>query len=210
MAVDSTTTIIKFLDAAAARQPTPGGGSVTALAGALAASMAEMVLNYSLNRKTPGPHDKDLEAGLSECHRARELLLGLMNEDQIAFEAMTEARKMPPGQSRDEALNAAIVACIRVPQTVGATALAVLDSADRLVDAMNPNLLSDLAVCVDLSMATIRCATYNVMVNLKGLANPKDRESAQLTNAQLLQGGLNRVLRVSPRIWDRLSNAGLT
>ena len=48
---DQTTSIENFLEAAAAKQPTPGGGSVAALAGALAAAMGEMVLNYTLGRR---------------------------------------------------------------------------------------------------------------------------------------------------------------
>ena len=48
---DASTSLDSFLTAAAAKKPTPGGGSVTALVGALAASMGEMVLNYSIGKK---------------------------------------------------------------------------------------------------------------------------------------------------------------
>ena len=51
MPVDQTNTLADFLDATAARQPTPGGGAVTALAGVLAAAIGEMVLNYSVGKK---------------------------------------------------------------------------------------------------------------------------------------------------------------
>ena len=52
---DRTTRIDEFLDAAAAKRPAPGGGSVTALAGALAASMGEMVVNYSVGKRGSRP-----------------------------------------------------------------------------------------------------------------------------------------------------------
>ena len=52
---DATHTIEAFLAATAARHPTPGGGSVSALTGALAAAMGEMVLNYSVNKKGLDP-----------------------------------------------------------------------------------------------------------------------------------------------------------
>ncbi len=63
--LDKTTTIEKFLEAAAAKQPTPGGGSVSALAGALAASMGEMVLNYSVGKKGLEAHDAVLKNALA-------------------------------------------------------------------------------------------------------------------------------------------------
>src|SRR4051812_40140271 len=92
---DKTTSIEKFLAAAAARQPAPGGGSVTALAGALAASMGEMVVNYSLGKKDLDAYVDELKPALDEYHRARQVLLQLMVEDQDAYSTLTATRKLP-------------------------------------------------------------------------------------------------------------------
>ena len=136
---DETVTIRQFLDAAAAKQPTPGGGSVTALVGALAASMGEMVVNYSVGKKGLEPHQADLTAGLNELHRARQLLLRLMVEDQAAYEALTAAKKPPEASSeRQTQLAAALLGAIGTPQAIGAAAVAILTLCDRLVDKVNP------------------------------------------------------------------------
>ena len=66
MLVRRESTIGAFLNAAAARQPAPGGGSVTALAGALAAAMGEMVLNYSVGKKDLAAHQDELKTVLAE------------------------------------------------------------------------------------------------------------------------------------------------
>src|SRR3954452_4495031 len=92
---DASQTINDFLAAAAAKQPTPGGGSIAALAGALAASMGEMVLNYSVTKKSLAQFEPELKEALAEFTRARQLLLQLMIEDQVAYEALTTARKLP-------------------------------------------------------------------------------------------------------------------
>jgi len=92
---DQTTSIEKFLEAAAAKQPTPGGGSVAALAGALAAAMGEMVVNYSVGKKGLEAHSVKLQSALAVFHRGREMMLGFMAEDQAAYEALTAARKLP-------------------------------------------------------------------------------------------------------------------
>jgi formiminotetrahydrofolate cyclodeaminase len=192
---DASLPISAFLDAAAAKQPTPGGGSIAALAGALAASMGEMVVNYSVNKKDLQAHRANLEAALGEFHRARQLLLGLMVEDQAAYTALTDARKQGPGPAFDIAL----LASIRVPQAIAATALALLEICDQIVEKVNHNLLSDLAVCSDLAMATIRCASYSIRANLPDLADAGERERFDLAATQLVQRGIDLVKKVSPR-----------
>lgn len=201
---DQKQTIEAFLSAAAARQPTPGGGSVTALAGALAASMGEMVINYSLGKKDLAAFEGELRPVLAEFHRARQLLLGLMAEDQAAYEAMTAARKAPAGApDRQKTIDVALLACIRVPEAMAATSLAILELCDRVVNFVNFHLLSDLAVSADLAMACTRCAIYNVRVNLSEVTDPADRRRIESTMSQLLSRAAAIIQRVSPRIWER-------
>ena len=209
MPYDENSTIGQFLDAAAAKQPAPGGGSVTALAGALAASMGEMVVNYSVGKKSLSQHEPDLKQALAELNRARGLLLRLMAEDQAAYETLTAIRKLPEtAADRQSQFEVALLACIRAPQTMGATALAVLELSDRIADKVNHYLLSDLAVCAELAMATLRCAVYNVRVNLGDLTDPEDRRKIEATSAQFLSHGTDVIRRVVPRIWARQEKGG--
>ena len=197
-------TIGDFLNAAAAKQPAPGGGSAAALAGALAASMGEMVLNYSVGKKNLAQHEPELKAALAELTRARALLLDLMAEDQQAYEALTAAKKLPessPTRPRD--LDVALLASIRVPQAMGATALAILQLADSLADKVNHYPLSDLAVCCELAMATVRCAVHNVRANLPDVTDVSDREKIEMTAAALVAHATPIVQRAVPRIWAR-------
>ncbi len=201
---DQNTTIREFLEAAAAKQPAPGGGSAAAMAGALAAAMGEMVLNYSVGKKSLAEHEPRLREALAELTRARQLLLALMVEDQQAYEALTLARKLPessPARQRD--FDVALLASIRVPQAMGATALAIIDLADRMADKVNAYLLSDLAVSVELAMATIRCAIYNVRANLPDVADLQERRHIESTAQQLLDHALPIVQRALPNIWKR-------
>ncbi len=198
------TSIGDFLDAAAAKQPAPGGGSATALAGALAASMGEMVLAYSVDKKSLADHAPKLREALAEFNRARGLLLELMIEDQSAYETWSALRKLPDDSpERLDKSPAALLACIRVPQAMAATAVAMLELCGRVADCCNHYLLSDLAVCADLAMATTRCATYNVRVNLKELTDPKDRASFEKQSMQILTHAGALIQQVSKQIWTR-------
>jgi len=201
---DKTQTIDSFLQAAAAKQPTPGGGSVAALAAALAASMGEMVVNYSIGKKDLAEHQDQLNEALTELSRGRHILLELMVEDQAAYEALSAARKLPPTDpDRAATFDAALLACIRVPQAVGATAAAVLGLCDRLVERVNKHLLSDLAVCAELSMATVRCAACNIRANLQDVADPNERRSFEQAAIRQIADCVLLVRDVVSRIWAR-------
>ena len=193
--IDKTATIDAFLSAAAAKQPTPGGGSVAALAGALAASMGEMVLQYSLGKKGLEAHQEELTQALAEFARGRQMLLELMVEDQAAYESMTAARKSDP-----KITAAMSILCCRVPQLIAATAVAIVDLCDELVEKVNPRLLSDLAVCGELAMATIRCAAWNIRVNLADISDQKVRDGFESDCRRFISHGVEVMQRLMPRI----------
>lgn len=204
MTYTASHTINEFLSAAAAKQPAPGGGSATALTGALAASMGEMVVNYTIGKKAAEPFEGELRPALAELSRARALMLKLMEEDQMAFEMLSAIKKLPEDSpERAAKFDAALLACIRAPQAMGATALAVLTICDRIINFVNYYLLSDLAVCADLAMATLRCSIYNVRVNLADVQDADDRRNIESNTGQLLAHAADIIREVSPRIWAR-------
>ncbi len=181
---------------------------MAALAGALASAMGEMVISYSIGKKDLLPFDNELKLAAHELQQAREVLLRLMVEDQEAYTEMKAVSKLPTDSSeRIERLPLVVLACIRCPQAVGATALAVLNLCDQIVEIVNPWLLSDLAVCADLAMATARAATYNVRVNLGSVENPALRETLQAETDLMLSHAKVVIQHVGPLIWSRYEEA---
>ena len=189
-----------LLDAIAAKQPTPGGGAVAAVCGALAAAIGEMVLNYSIGRKSTPHLDPLLRPNLDALGRARKLLLQLMVEDQNAFAALTDAKRLPDESAdKHRTVTAAVQTCIAVPQEIGATAVAILSVADAVVDLSNKYLLSDLAVCCELAMACARSAVHNVHANLADVDKRQSDELAAWCDAELARA-VAIVQRLMPRI----------
>jgi glutamate formiminotransferase/formiminotetrahydrofolate cyclodeaminase len=206
---DASSTVRDFLDATAAKQPAPGGGSAAALAGALSAAVGEMVLNYSVGKKDLAAHEPELREVLNELARARRVMLELMAEDQSAFAALSAARKACGDKGdRDPAFAAALLACIRIPQSVAAAAAAVLDLCGRVAPLANKFLLSDLAVCAELAMATVRCAAYNVHVNLADVSDAAERKRFEDSTSALVGGATARVRQTIPAIWNRIGRTG--
>jgi formiminotetrahydrofolate cyclodeaminase len=115
---------------------------------------------------------------------------------------MAEVRK------KAQAISAAAVLCAEVPQTIAATAVSVLDICEKLADGVNPNLLSDLAVCAELAMAASRAALFNVRANLAQIADPEQRGQIESTASRLEAHATELVRRIIPRINDRMSRGG--
>ena len=200
--IDAEQSLAAFLTAASAKLPTPGGGAVAAVAGALAASMGSMVLNYSVNKKDLAPHRPQLEAALKSFEQSRELLLLLMVQDQEAFLELTEARKVQEQDSRRFA--AALRMAIKTPQAIGAVAVTMLSVVDSVAEKVNPFLISDLSVCADLAMATIRCAITNVRANIADVKDSEERLTLIAENERMMQHGLKFVQQVSGRLVARM------
>jgi len=205
---DRTRSIADFLIATAARQPTPGGGAVAALSGALAAAIGEMTLRYSIGKKTSPETAAALEPSITRLSHARRLLLELMVEDQSAYGSLAKLHKLPADDwGRTTALPGAVLTCIRVPQAIGATALAVLELCNTVVELANPRLLSDLAVSAELAMATVRCAVYNCRTNFVEVADTAQRGQIEADVEKMLQRGVLLIQQVIPRIWERHEQA---
>jgi formiminotetrahydrofolate cyclodeaminase len=163
-----------------------------------------MVLNYSVGKEGLEAHQGELKSAVAELHRARQLMLVLMVEDQTAYEALTAARKLPKDSDQWRSdYPAALLASIRTPEVIAATGVAVLELADRLVDRVNYYLLSDLAVCAELAMATVRCGIYNVRVNRRELTDPADLQRVDTAVDRMLSQATSVIRRVIPRIWER-------
>ena len=179
-----------WLDAAARKQPAPGGGSVAALVGALAAAMGEMTLNFTVGKKANPPElEARVAAELGELNRARTLLLRLMVEDQTAFAALTAARKLDDSvPQKQEQIDLAAAASVAVPQAVMAAGLRVLAAANRVSADANRWLLSDLEVCGELALATVRCGRYNVRANLTDLDPGEATRLAAECDAAVVRG----------------------
>ena len=202
MAYDEKLTVEAFLDATAARQPTPGGGSVAALAGALGAAIGEMVLNYSVGKKDLEAHQDALKQAVAELNGSRQVILELLVEDQRAFEALTEAKKQHktnPSVSFQPALSTAINA----PAAIAATGLTILELCKRVTPMVNRFLLSDLAVCAELAMATVRCGIYNVQINLPETTELAYRQSVEGAIIRIYDRALTLIQEIIPAISDR-------
>ena len=163
-----------FLDDLASGEPTPGGGSAAALAGALGAALAAMVANLTIGRKRYVDVDTQMQAVLHEAEALRGRLTSLVAEDAQAYEQVRAAYRLPKETAEDlAARNAAIQAAMQgaslTPLETMRACMAVLRLAEQAATQGNINAATDGAVGVLLAQAGLRGAALNVRVNLGGI-----------------------------------------
>lgn len=172
-----------FLDRLASSDPTPGGGSASAIAGAMAAGLVAMVARLSQGK---GGDDEAFERTVHWAERARGTLSDLAEKDAQAFDAVMRAMRMPRGtelekRARTEATQEALRGAADVPLQVMRTVFDVLRETPGLARSGNLNTISDVAVAVLLGYAAVHGALHNVRINL---ASIKDEEYVANTQAE--------------------------
>lgn len=156
-----------FIDDIASKSPTPGGGSVAAVAGAMAASLSRMVLEYTVGKPAFAQHDQKLRESLGMLKQAGGRFIALANEDMRAYEAVLASRKAGPAVQEQANLRA-----IAVPMEMVSLAASVLSRLDDLKAVTNPRLLGDLQASAILVCAAGESAACTVRDNLGSLADP--------------------------------------
>lgn len=174
----------RFLDDISAKTPVPGGGSVAAAVGALAAALARMVVQFTVGKKKYAEHEEQLQQMLAELRRAGEMFGELMGEDMAAYERYAAARQSPDEQERARALATAVA----VPMEIVAVAAAVTARLDECKGFMNAMLFSDAQVAAILAEAAAASAAITARGNLPHL--PDQNEARQL--AEKLDAMLSR------------------
>ena len=180
-----------FLDAVAQPTATPGGGSVAALAGALGASLGQMVAGLSRKKKSQTAHVDQLSEAVADFHAASRALAEAIDRDAAAFESVMAAYKLPQGNPeeqprREDAIQQALQGAAQVPLEVARRAAELFDRLGQLESISSPSMLSDIRVGRLLAAAGVRGALENVAINLESVADATFAERMRAESASLL------------------------
>ena len=172
--------VTDLLAAFRSSEPTPGGGSAAALAGAVGASLLSMVAGLPKPKATTPEDVERLRDAGGRCTALALRLEALIDEDSDAYDLVVTAFRMPKGNEEEKAartagIQRALTVATETPLLVmrhGAEALAIAPAIGALG---NSNASSDVQVAVELLRASLRGAQANVEINLGSL---KDAEYA--------------------------------
>lgn len=152
--------IESYLGRLASGEPTPGGGATGALAVAEGAGLLAMAARFSAAEEDA----RSSEGLIAAC-------LGLADGDERGFGAVAEAfglpRDTPEARSRrSAAIQAALAEAVRPPRGIVDAAERALDLAERVLDAANPNVLSDVGAALGCVRGGLTAAAVTLETNL--------------------------------------------
>jgi glutamate formiminotransferase/formiminotetrahydrofolate cyclodeaminase len=179
-----------FVASVASSNPVPGGGSVAAHAGALAAALAQMVAGLTVGKKKYAAVDAEMKEAALQAAAVGNELSSLVKRDAKAYALVSEAYKLPKEPSdaaarRDEAVATALIKAAEVPLETARAAVKVAELAALVAEKGNTNAVTDAGVAALLAQAAARGAAYNVRVNVQAMndkskGEPLAREAEQL------------------------------
>ena len=179
-----------ILEAIAAPTATPGGGSVSALAGALAASLGQMVAGLSRKKKSQAAFVNELSETLERLRRDAADLAQAIDRDASSYDAVMSAHKLPQESSeekrhREEAIQAATRGAAEVPLQVAERSVALFERLGQLASIAAASMKSDLDVARLMAAAGARGALANVEINLDGISDASYVVSMRAKSAAL-------------------------
>ncbi len=176
----SDITVTEFSDLLASDAPAPGGGSVAALCGSLAAALGSMVANLTYNKKGYKEHNEKMNTVAKDMQVRRAELLHLIDEDTNAFNIMMAAMKAQNAAKKagnpdeiaaaDKNMDEANKYAISVPLHVLEKTYELLPNLKTVGEFGNINAASDAGVGALLVQAGVKAAALNVKINLKNFA----------------------------------------
>jgi formiminotetrahydrofolate cyclodeaminase len=173
-------TLTDLLAAFRSSDPTPGGGSASALAGAVGASLLAMVSGIPKPRASSADDLERLQAAGRRCADVSRTLEGLVDRDSEAYELVVGAYRMPKttdGEKteRSSSIQRSLRAAIEAPLDVMRACGAGIEEAAIVARFCNRNASSDVQVALELLTAGLRGAKLNVEINLDSI---KDQQYA--------------------------------
>jgi len=179
-------TVRSLLEAISGPDPTPGGGSASALAAALGTSLLAMVAAMPKSRSNSDEEKVILRKASTQLAPLRTRLIELVDEDSRAYDAVVAAYRLPKTTDDDKAARKAAVQdamleASEVPLAVMRSAAEALAQAEAVARCGNRNASSDVGVAIELLQAGLRGAGMNVRINLESLSDriAADRMAAE-------------------------------
>jgi glutamate formiminotransferase/formiminotetrahydrofolate cyclodeaminase len=161
----------EFVEELSTNSPAPGGGSVSALVGALGAALSSMVAALSHEKKELLDLKPEMNEIGIEAQKLKDRLSFLVDEDTNAFNKVMDANRLSATNdeeqsAKNQAIEIANKYAIEIPLETAKKCFHVIELADTLVEKGNPNSVSDAGVAAEVALAGVSGACMNVLINL--------------------------------------------
>jgi len=200
-----SSTVRDFVDLVSTDAPAPGGGSVAALCGAMAAALTAMVANLTFGKKGYEGLAAEMSALAVEAQAVKAEFLRAVDDDARAFDAVMAANRLAKGTPDEQARRAAAVQeatrrAIEVPLAVMRGCAKMLPLVERVAEKGNKNSISDAGVAAMALKTAAGGAYLNVLINLPGVSDRTGAEKLRDEARALLDAVAEAMPRVSESV----------
>ncbi|MCF6097390.1 cyclodeaminase/cyclohydrolase family protein [Thermovorax subterraneus] len=187
--------IKEFVDELASKSPAPGGGSASALVGAIGTALISMVSNLSYGKEKFKDKEGLLVEILEEARRIKESLINLIDKDAEAFNRVARASKMPrtteeEEKLRSEAMEQALKEAALVPLSVMEESLKSLKLHERALGNTTSAAISDIGVGIQCLKAALYGGWLNVRINLNSVKDEEFVKDVEKKASSILEKGI--------------------
>ena len=195
----------EFLQKLSSKEPTPGGGGVSALVGALAAALCSMAANLTSGKKKYAAYQADIERILAQAGACVGRMYDYIEQDAQAFAPLSAAYGIPkdtPGC--EETLERALQAACAVPFSILKESCAMLPMLEELEQKASRLVVSDVGVAAAACRCAIESAALNVYINTKLM---RDRVRAAEIDGQtreMTRDGVTRCAAIVEQVTEAL------
>ncbi len=167
-------TLVEFSEETASSGPVPGGGSIAAYSGALAAALSEMVANLTIGKKKYEDVEEEMKLIVEKAEMIRTNMLDNIDKDCEAFDKVMEGFKLPKNteeekEYRKKRIQEGLIIASEVPLEIAKEAFEIMPIAEVVVEKGSKNAVTDGLVSAMLARTTVLSALLNVKINLKSI-----------------------------------------
>tara|TARA_B100001250_G_scaffold175750_1_gene151135 strand:- start:2347 stop:4047 length:1701 start_codon:yes stop_codon:yes gene_type:complete len=182
----------KFLDELSRSSPAPGGGSVAAMVGAMAAALSSMVSSLNYGKKDYFNQRNLFEDAGKKSQNLKDDLKYLFDEDTHSFNRIIEANRLPEKNEQEKEQKivkkqGAIKYAIDVPLSTAKNCFSILEIIQLIIPKVDHNSISDLGVSSEIAMAAVRSACMNVWINLNDVDSNQYRKKLISKTEKLIE-----------------------
>lgn len=202
-------TIEGFLEVLSSKEPIPGGGGASALAGALGNALGQMVANLTIGKKKYAGVEEEIKELLGRMQELQAVFVTLSDRDAEVFAPLAQCYSLPSATEEEKAYKETVMEerlldASLVPLEIMEHASAMLGILEILGDKGSRLAVSDVGVGVQFIRTALLGAVMNVYINTRSM---KDREKAEELNARagkLIEEGTAWADRIYARVLDQL------
>lgn len=167
-------TVKGLLDVTAGKEPVPGGGSISALSGSIAAALTEMVAGLTIGKKKYADVEEQMKQLVERVQKIRQQLLLDVDRDSEAYNVVFAAFQMPKETDEEKAARSAQIqeatkVAANVPMEVARRVYSLLSDIEEVVSNGNQNAVTDGCVAMMSARNAIIGALFNVRINLTSI-----------------------------------------